>query len=57
MKSLGTKRIQFTGGEPLLRKDIGKIIDYCKKLGILTTVSASGVKVKEKIKKIKKRLK
>jgi MoaA/NifB/PqqE/SkfB family radical SAM enzyme len=53
LKESGTQRIGFTGGEPLLKKDIGKIVNYCKKKGIFVGIVSNGSLVKEKIKQIK----
>lgn len=50
---LGTQVIALTGGEPLLRPDTDKIIDYCKKKGIYVKVNSNGKLVKRMIKKIK----
>ncbi|MFH1249417.1 MAG: radical SAM protein [archaeon] len=50
---LGTKRLGITGGEPLLRKDIGKIVDYAKKKGMKTTLTTNGSLVPQKIKELK----
>jgi len=50
---LGTQRIGFTGGEPLLRKDIHEIIDYCHSKSIFTGIVSNGSLVKENISKIK----
>lgn len=49
----GTKRLQLTGGEPMLRKDIGKIIDYAYSKGIYVTMSSNGFQIKERIGEIK----
>lgn len=38
LKSLETKRIVLSGGEPLLRKDLGKIISYYRDIGIESIV-------------------
>lgn len=38
----GCLHIAFTGGEPLLRKDISKILDLCKKYKIRTSLSTNG---------------
>ena len=46
---LGVKRIGFTGGEPLLREDIGHIISYAHKKGITTTLFSNGSLVPAKI--------
>jgi len=52
LSSLGCKCINFSGGEPLLRKDIGKIIDYAKSKGIYVGLDSNGLLVKDKIEKI-----
>lgn len=49
----GTKRLQLTGGEPMLRKDIGKIIDYAHSKNIYVTMSSNGFQIKERIKELK----
>jgi len=43
----------FTGGEPLLRKDIGKLINYSKKLGFFTNLQSNGILIPAKINEIK----
>jgi len=53
LSSLGCKCINFSGGEPLLRKDIGKIIDYAKSKGIYAGINSNGLLVKDKIEDIK----
>lgn len=53
MSSCGTKKISFSGGEPLLRDDIGQIIDQCKKLGISPEMNSTGYLLEDKIKEIK----
>src|SRR6056297_1427737 len=45
----GTMRISFTGGEPLLRKDMADIICYVHEKGIETKLNSNGSLVKEKI--------
>jgi len=50
---LGTQRIGFTGGEPLLREDIKEIIDYSHSKGIFTGMVSNGSLVKKNIRKIK----
>jgi len=52
LSSLGTRMIQFTGGEPLLREDIGIILDYCHKKGILTSMNSNGFFVSRRINEI-----
>ncbi len=53
MAEAGTRKLQLTGGEPLLREDIGDIIHHAKKRGIFTGISASGIFIPECIDKIK----
>ncbi len=53
MSKLGTQRISFSGGEPLLRKDIGKIIDYCKTKDISVSMNSNGSLVSEKVGEIR----
>jgi len=50
----GTFRINLTGGEPLVRKDIGQIIDYIKKKGIECTMTTNGQLVLQKLEEVKK---
>jgi radical SAM protein with 4Fe4S-binding SPASM domain len=38
----GVKRVRFTGGEPLLRKDLFSIISRAKKLGLVTGINTNG---------------
>ena len=47
LKSLGIKHINFSGGEPLLRKDIFKVAKYAKSLGINTMVNTNGLLLDE----------
>jgi len=53
LSRLGTKIIHFTGGEPLLREDIGRIIDYCSEKGILTSINSNGSLMEQRIKELK----
>ncbi len=50
---LGGSRIALWGGEPLVRQDIGEIIDYCKSKNLLTSLDTNGYLVPEKIDEIK----
>ena len=52
-KKLGTRWISFTGGEPLLREDIGEIIRHTKKRGIYVSVSSNGSLVPKRIEDLK----
>lgn len=49
---LGTFGISFTGGEPLLRDDIGEIIVYARRKGITTKINTNGLLVPQKIKEL-----
>lgn len=40
----------FTGGEPLLRNDIGELIKYAKSKRMVVSMTTNGILVKEKIK-------
>lgn len=53
MKACGTRRIHLTGGEPMLRPDIGEIITYAKELGIFVGISTNGYQVAERINELK----
>lgn len=53
LKKLGTKKVSFSGGEPMLRKDIGEIINYCKTIGISPEMNTCGFLVAKRIKEIK----
>lgn len=52
LASLGTERISFTGGEPLLRDDLGYIIDYAKSKGIFSAINTNGKLIAGTIDKI-----
>ncbi len=51
--ALGTIRINLVGGEPLLRKDIGEIINYIKQKGMECALTSNGLLVEKKIDEIK----
>jgi MoaA/NifB/PqqE/SkfB family radical SAM enzyme len=53
MADAGTRRLGFTGGEPLLREDIEKIIRAASQRGITTTLCSNGMLVPEKIGELK----
>jgi pyruvate-formate lyase-activating enzyme len=42
IKDIGAKRIVFTGGDPLKRKDIGQLIRYAKNMGLEVALSTTG---------------
>jgi MoaA/NifB/PqqE/SkfB family radical SAM enzyme len=52
LKLLGTKRFHFTGGEPLLRDDIGTILEHCRKNGLSTSMNSNGSLVSQKVNEI-----
>ena len=49
MKEAGTQRVQFTGGEPMLRKDIVIILERAKTLGMFVGISTNGFQVPERV--------
>jgi len=49
----GTFHWVFTGGEPLLRKDIGELINYLKSFGIAVTLTTNGLLLKKRIWEVK----
>lgn len=50
LKEIGTIKISFSGGEPLMRNDIEKILIYTKEKGIITNLVTNGLLIKDKIK-------
>jgi len=53
MKSCGTQRVHFTGGEIMLRDDIGELISYAKDLGFFVGIVTNGHRVAERIKELR----
>ena len=51
--SRGTRAVRLMGGEPLLRKDIGEIIDHAKGLGMVTEINTNGYLVKKRLDALK----
>jgi len=45
IKDIGARRIVFTGGDPLSRKDIGSLIRYAKEVGLEVALSTTGDKI------------
>lgn len=43
MKRLGVKVVDFTGGEPLLHRQLPMLLEETKKLGMITTVTTNGL--------------
>lgn len=54
MASAGTLRLSLTGGEPLLRRDIGTIISSAKRKGIKVSMNSNGLLVKDMLSDIEK---
>lgn len=52
--ALGTRYITILGGEPMIRTDLGEIIDYITRKGILTEVATNGYYTKARIEDLKK---
>jgi len=50
----GTKMIRLLGGEPLLRDDIGVLVDYLKERKIWVEITTNGTNVKKKVNTLKK---
>lgn len=51
--SMGTRWIRFLGGEPLIRDDIGEMVDYARARGMITEMNTNGYFMKQKAKDIK----
>lgn len=50
---MGMRKIGLSGGEPLLRKDLGEILSHCKKKKILVSITTNGVFIDKKIDELK----
>lgn len=50
--ALGMRWITFSGGEPLLRKDLGEIVEYTKTKGIVTFISTNGWLIPKRIEEL-----
>ena len=53
LAELGTQNITLFGGEPLLRKDMGKIIDYGKKKGFFMALNTNAYLLPKRFSEIK----
>lgn len=49
LASSGVKRVRFTGGEPLLRKDVGKLALHAKSRGFLVGLNTNGYLVAQRL--------
>lgn len=43
LKKLGVKVVDFTGGEPLLHRQLDELLKECKRLRLLTTITTNGL--------------
>lgn len=43
LRRLGVKYVDFTGGEPLLRSDVGQIYQEAKQLGFMTSITTNTI--------------
>jgi len=50
---LGAQRLSIFGGEPLLREDIGQIIEHSVKSGLFTGLGSNGILVPQKIRELR----
>ncbi|MCX5700987.1 MAG: radical SAM protein [Candidatus Omnitrophica bacterium] len=41
--AMGTRVIRFTGGEPLLREDLPRLVNHCSDLGISVGIASNGI--------------
>lgn len=48
LSDIGVKYISFLGGEPLVRKDLEKIINHCEKTKISTNIATNGTLLTER---------
>lgn len=53
MANAGVKKLSLWGGEPLLREDIGLLIDRAKEKGMYVNVDSNGYLIPEKFERIK----
>ncbi|OGR61158.1 MAG: hypothetical protein A2X36_15430 [Elusimicrobia bacterium GWA2_69_24] len=53
-RSCGTERVSLEGGEPLLRPDIGDIVDCVRELGIECNINTNGTLAARSIAKIRR---
>lgn len=54
LSDLGTKKMIFTGGEPLIRDDIGLLISEAKQEGMSVNLNSNGFLVPERVDTVKK---
>jgi MoaA/NifB/PqqE/SkfB family radical SAM enzyme len=54
LSTMGTYGVNFTGGEPLIRDDIGDIVSYAKSKGLRVNISSNGSLLPQRIGQLKK---
>ncbi|MHC4156411.1 MAG: radical SAM protein, partial [Planctomycetota bacterium] len=47
LASFGVPSVLFSGGEPMLRKDLLELMDYARQLGLRTVISTNGTLITE----------
>jgi cyclic pyranopterin phosphate synthase len=52
--SLGVKKIRLTGGEPLVRKDFGQILEVLARLPVELTMTTNGILIPQYLEALKK---
>ena len=53
VKRAGTVRISYSGGEPMMREDLGKLIDHTANKGISVSINSNGYQIPEKLDELK----
>lgn len=53
ISEMGCQRLGLWGGEPLIRDDIGQIIDYAKNKGLFVTLDSNGYLLPQKMRMLK----
>ncbi|NOR13331.1 MAG: radical SAM protein [Candidatus Aminicenantes bacterium] len=54
VRGLGAMAVHFSGGEPLLRKDVFDLVSYARSLGLQTRVNTNGILLNEEnVKRLK----
>lgn len=52
IREAGATRLQFVGGEPMLRKDFGELVCAAKEAGLYVTMSSMGYLIPDKIEEL-----
>jgi len=56
-KKIGTNHIKLTGGEPLMRKDLGILMEYCNSSDVRVTLETNGTLITKDIARMLRRFK